>query len=113
MLPLRERQCVILVNGDALPVVSGAVWLDSLYFRWAENNEGSFAETSKPLHHHQASPSIIHAHGGRLWITSSVIQGDGSTGAGALLLLNGAKALLAGVRSLCTGRAPRPQGSER
>lgn len=67
LLQLAEGQCLLVADDDALEVMHGRVWLDNLYLRVKRTSRNS-------------RPALLSvaALGGQLWLTRSVLQGDGS-----------------------------------
>lgn len=64
--PLLEGQCIIVADHDMLEVSNGRLWVDNVYFRIGRSPR-------VPL------PRLLTVYAvGRLWLTRSTLQGDGS-----------------------------------
>lgn len=91
LLPLKDRQCLLVVSGDTVEVQTGNAWLDNLYFR-VRSTAGD------------NTPIVLTAHSAaRLWATDVTVQGDASPSTQALLASGAAGVYARGVSTSLFG----------
>jgi hypothetical protein len=72
LLPIKQHQCLLVVDHDALYLQASSLWLDNIYFRVRSNSTYD-------------APILISARSAaRIWVTNVTFQGDGSPSSQAL-----------------------------